>query len=150
MNPDPLESFVQKAVRDLPSRKAPRSLESRVLAEIARREALPWWQRSWTYWPAPVRWAFLILTAAVAAAVLYGAVTLLRGASSDLAAQASAPLDRALGLWGALKSLGRVSADLTRLIPAPWLYSILGGFALVYAMLFGIGATAYRTLWQSR
>jgi hypothetical protein len=34
-----------------------------------------------------------------------------------------------------------------RSIPATWLYVSLGVAALLYAMLFGLGAAAYRTLY---
>ena len=89
-NPDKLEKLIHETLRDLPARRAPRSLETRVMAEISRRQALPWWHRSWAYWPAGIRWTFLVLSAAVAAVIIFGSVNLLQGAGEDKAAYALA------------------------------------------------------------
>jgi hypothetical protein len=49
MSPNPennerkLERLIHETLRELPARQAPSSLENRVLAELARRTALPWW-----------------------------------------------------------------------------------------------------------
>ena len=53
MNPDELERFIHQTLRALPDRKAPGTLEARVLAEVERRAAIPWWHKSWSYWPQP-------------------------------------------------------------------------------------------------
>ena len=45
-NPDNLEQLIDRTLRELPLRRAPRTLETRVLAAIAARQALPWWKRS--------------------------------------------------------------------------------------------------------
>ena len=74
-------------LRNLPDRKAPAGLEARVLAEISRRAALPWWRKSFAHWPVAVRLGFLILSARVAAVAvgagcerqLPGGVTVLGG-----------------------------------------------------------------------
>ncbi|HEY5810738.1 MAG TPA: hypothetical protein VIT67_22400, partial [Povalibacter sp.] len=64
MNPsnnpgDPLERFVDTALRDLPPRRAPRSLEMRVLAEIERRTTQSRWQLGYAHWPFAIRALFL-------------------------------------------------------------------------------------------
>lgn len=42
LSPQDLEKLIHQTLRALPDRKAPRSLEHRVLAAIAARQALPW------------------------------------------------------------------------------------------------------------
>ena len=75
--PDDLEKLIHGTVRDLPPRRAPRTLELRVLAELERRAAQPWWHKSYAHWPSPVRAGFLVFASVVAAgfvAVLFAAV----------------------------------------------------------------------------
>ncbi|PTY08768.1 hypothetical protein DB347_04130 [Opitutaceae bacterium EW11] len=150
-NPDPLEKVVDQALKSLPVRRAPSSLEARVLAEIARREALPWWHRSWTYWPTAVRWAFLVVSAALAAGVIAAVFALFHSSSAQVVEGAVAEpigwLQAAKAVFGVF---GRLGSQLLDLVPTPWLYGCIGGVVLAYLLLIGVGATAYRTLWQPR
>lgn len=150
-NPDPLERSIDQALKSLPSRRAPSSLEARVLAEISRREALPWWHRSWSYWPNAVRWAFLAASAGLAAAMVAGAFRLFHSGSAQIVEGAVA---ERVGWLQALKTVfsacTHVGTELVGLLPAPWLYGCIGGIVVTYALLIGVGATAYRTLWQPR
>lgn len=150
-NPDKLEKAIHETLRDLPQRKAPSGLEARVLAEIARRDALPWWYRSWTYWPAVVRWAFLVVSAAVCGTTIIACVTFLRGTSLGTFGRV---LAQPTQTWGAIVTAVRatlgVGEELFGLIPHVWLYGGVATIMLLYATVFLIGATAYRTLWQSR
>jgi hypothetical protein len=57
--------------------------------------------------------------------------------------------------WGGrIVALVRGVADFIALvgrnIPTLWLYGAVAFVAGLYAMLFGLGATAYRTLWAHR
>lgn len=50
--PDPeekLERLIHRTLRDLAPRRAPRTLEARVFAELERRAALPWWRQSYAH-----------------------------------------------------------------------------------------------------
>ena len=55
-----LERLLDAALRELPLRRAPLSLESRVLGEIERREARPWWRLSFAHWPELARAGFVL------------------------------------------------------------------------------------------
>ncbi len=61
-----LEAQLDQALRSLPPLEAPASLAPGVLAILASRARLPWWQRAWWDWPLSAKAAFLILTVAVA------------------------------------------------------------------------------------
>jgi len=150
-NPDKLEKAIHEALRSLPPRKAPSALEARVLAEIMRRDALPWWHRSWAYWPAAIRWSFLLLSAAVCATAIVACITLLRGTSLGLIARMLArPSENLSALGTAFRALLTAGGELFALIPHVWLYGGIAALTLLYATVFLAGATAYRTLWQSR
>ncbi len=146
--PDHLERLIGSTVRGLPPRRAPRTLESQVLAEIERRLARPWWRMSYAHWPAPVRLLFLIVCAALIALVVRTSGWVI----SDVESRALADLS----LSGMAPAATSVSAAITaassvaRSIPPLWIYCGLGLLAVMYTTLFGIGAAAYRTLYVDR
>jgi hypothetical protein len=148
--PDPLEKFVHDALRSLPARSAPPSLAGRVLAELVRRQNLPWWKRSWAAWPRSVRVVFLIFTASLFALTIAAGLGYFHfGLSAALRAIVARPLAN----WAAVRAAGQTlfstGGDLLKLIPSAWIYA--GGAMLffIYATIFGLGATAYRTLWKA-
>jgi len=147
-NHEQLERLIHRTLRELPPRRAPRSLEARVMAELERRAALPWWHQSYAHWPVAVRAAFFLGTAALAALLVAGLFSLTRGAgATQLAADGFA--------WLSLtRDLARTASDtagaLWRSIPPLWLYGTLATLAACYATLIGVGAAAYRTFRATR
>lgn len=152
LTPEQLEARLHAVLREQPLRRAPASLESRVLAEIARRQALPWWHKSYTYWPAPVQIAFLVIS--VGLALLAGLAAVYAVGGNSIGASVSMALRPVVEAIAAFRAAGSTLADLVRgwipAIPHAWLYAALGAAALGYATLVGLGATAYRVLWQHR
>ena len=141
-----LEQLIHQTLRALPDRKAPRALESRVLAGIAAHQARPWWRQSFAHWPLPARAAFLVLAGGLAAGlVLLGATS-----SADVLPalrEFLAPLARVRAVATFVADLG---ATVFRSIPTLWLYGVVALIATLYAALVGLGATAYRILIVSR
>lgn len=142
-----LERLVHQTLRTLPPRRAPRSLEQRVLAAIEQRAALPWWRKGFAYWPAAPRIAFL----AVAVAVVAGFFRLLTGVEAGALFAGLLPQ---LAWADTVASLAHATQDFVRVvvggIPPLWLYGGLTVVASLYAALFGLGATAYRLLYANR
>jgi hypothetical protein len=151
MNPDELEKFIHRTLRSLPDRRAPDTLESRVLAAIETRAAIPWWHKSWAYWPFWVRTLFLLLCGSLAALIIYGGVALRTNVN---AMHVNTTFAQVYNLIQSVIGLGRVFADciaaIGRNIPAIWIYGTVLFVAGLYAMLFGLGTAAYRTLWANR
>jgi hypothetical protein len=135
---DPLESVFDRALRELPLRRAPPTLESRVLGELERRAALPWWRRSFAHWPAAARAAFLVICGASAALAFAGGTTAAAGIRS---------LSWAREIGSLIASGGSLVALLAPVAPPPWLWAGIAVCALLYAALFGLGAALYRTLY---
>jgi len=151
MQPDPLEKLIHQTLRSLPDHKAPSTLEARVLAEIARRQTQTTQSRSWSTWPAPLRVAFLVFSATVCALLIAAGMILFRGGPQAILAIVGAnPLQGLLNFGGTLRATVAACGDLVHLIPQTWLYVGLAAFVSVYGALFGISATAYRTLWKTR
>jgi hypothetical protein len=142
---DPLEPLIDRTLRAQPPRRAPRTLEARVLAELARRAALPWWHKSYAHWPAAVRGAFFVLSA-LAAALLVAGVFLLTHttAPADLAGEIAGRFEGFATLREIVATVAAKSLVLWRAIPPLWLYSAVALAAAGYATLVGVGAAAYR------
>ena len=138
--------LLDRAGRATPLRRAPASLESRVLVELERRAALPWWRHSFERWPAVARSAFLVTCGVLAVLALTGGFW----AVSNLA-----PAQKLSGLpplWArhafTLAGIaGDLAATLVDLIPPAWIYRGLVASALLYAALFGLSVAAYRMLY---
>jgi len=135
-----LERLVDKALRDQPLRHAPPDLESKVLAEIARRAAAPWWQGSFSGWPVAARMLFIIASAAFITLVMKASALIL-----DPIHPAALLADVA---WipSLFKAIGTVFRDL----PSLWVYGGAAILGVLYLTLFGVSAAAYRTLYASR
>lgn len=150
-DPEPLERAIHQTLRALPPRRAPRTLEARVFAELERLAALPWWRRSFMHWPLAARAVFLLASLGLVKITIMAVVWIMVGLDSTaLAATLSTPFAWAqTGL-----SLGRGVADFCvtvfRSIPLVWLYGTTAFVAAMYVALFGLGAAAYRTLYVSR
>jgi hypothetical protein len=152
MNPSPndggkLEELVHRTLREIPVRRAPRSLELRVLAEIERRLALPWWRKSFAHWPNLARAAFIILCAALVRLALTGGGWLIGGFAppeiKTAFAQQFSWMESGLAVVHAIAGVCEI---MSRNIPSLWLYVGLVFFATLYAALFGLGAAAYKAL----
>lgn len=146
--PEDLEKSINRLLRDLPERQAPRNLEMRVMAAIAKKAARPWWQRSFTEWPAGLRLAFVVTSAIAVAVVMAGGMRLVGGVQND-ANLWEAPLH----WWQHLSHAAQVIGGLvTKQLPqgfTQWLYVGAGVLAAVYAVGFGLASAAYRYLWKS-
>ncbi len=143
---DRMERLLNAALRVLPARRAPLTLESRVLGELARRASLPWWRRSFGHWPTVARAGFVATCCALVGVVLLSGTWVdsvipslhATGALSNVWVRQSATIAGAVG---------NLAASLAELVPSTWLYLGLAAAALLYAFLFGLGAAAYRLLY---
>lgn len=135
-----LERFIDQALRQQPALRAPASLQSRVLAELARRAALPWWRCSFSHWPLAAKGIFVAACGALIKLAFSGTGWVL-GAASAPAASVRSTAEVA-------SSLGNVTRLIFESIPSYWIYLGAGFAAVLYLALFGLGATAYRTLYK--
>lgn len=136
-------------LREQPLRRAPMSLETRVLGEIARRQALPWWHKSYAYWPQPVRLAFVLVSVAMLVIGVLGYIQVFGGASIESLAPLVQPVSAAVAtLRAAGNALWELVRPLAPSISTQWLYIAVAVIGASYAMLVGVGATAYRFLWS--
>lgn len=141
-----LEQLIGLAVRDLPLRCAPITLEARVQAEIGRRATLPWWRSGFNRWPLVAR----ILLAAVLA-VLVGIVIAYGPAADRTAAHLGSTLDQFasswLAVWWALASVGRGLGVLgTHMASTGWIEAVAVAVGTLYLGCVGLGVATYKVL----
>lgn len=147
---DPHEPFVSRVLREQPPRRAPVALESRVWAELARRAALPWWQQSYAFWPAPIRIAFLVASAVAAAALVVGVSIFFQGPAHHFAARFAAQFTGVARAADEMVVGFNTALTLWRSVPPLWVYGSLAMLGAAYGLLMGVGAAAYRTINVSR
>ena len=135
-----LERQLTRALQDQPPRRAPGTLERRVLAQIESGAAESGWRRGFAHWPMAARLAFLAASVGGAKLALSMAMWLSTpldspAVSFDLPSQIA---------W--LQTLLIAIGSVARTVPSLWIHAGLAILAIMYAVLFGIGASAYRTV----
>ncbi len=130
------DRLLHHALRGLPARRAPPSLEKRVLRKLQQRSLQSWWRRSYADWPAFARGAFIAICGA-----LMGLAALTGSQLAGLLTHWSQPIGSSV--FGAMQGLATISQSIAPL----WLISGLCIALFLYAALFGLGITAYRTLY---
>jgi hypothetical protein len=150
-NHDKLERVIHRTLRELPPRRAPRTLEQRVLAELERRAALPWWRKNFAHWPLVARAGFILLCAGIARLGLMLGFSTTAGDGpvpfKEAFAQPYAWMENGLAVVHAITGFFDI---IFRNIPPLWLYGGLAFFATMYLALFGLGAAAYKALHAHR
>lgn len=147
-SPEELEKLIHQTLRSVPDRRAPRSLESRVLAAIEARAALPWWKQSFTQWPVAARCVFLLLSGGVVKLAFMASVWVMAGFDAKQYTNAfSTQFSWVERLGNFANSISEFCSVLWHAIPPVYLYGGLFCLASLYLTLFGLGAAAYRTLY---
>lgn len=136
---DELEQAMERALRDLPLRPAPRTLEARVMAALDKCLTLPWWRRSFVHWPLAARAVFLVLSA--------GFVPVGLRLSDILVAPSVSWVRTVVDLAASFADVLHV---LSFSIPKPWLYGTGALVLALYALFFGLSAFGYQALRHSR
>jgi hypothetical protein len=137
---DELGRQVTRALQGQPPRRAPGTLERRVLAQIESGAAAMGWRRGFTHWPLAARIVFLAASAGIVKVALLMAVWLATPLDSP-AVSIHLPSQVA---W--LQTLLVAIGSIARAVPSVWVHAGIAILAILYASLFGIGATAYRTV----
>jgi hypothetical protein len=141
-----LERLVGQALRQQPLRRAPASLEARVLTQIAARARLPWWRRGIASWPTAVRVPVIAACAVCVPLVWIGSVWLATRLVALLTHPAG-PLAGVRSTGRAIASVATFTAHIVQSIPHEWLLGGLIATATLYAVLFALVALGYSLLY---
>ena len=143
-----LERLVGQALREQPLRRAPASLETRVLTQIAARARLPWWRRGIASWPNSVRIPVLASCAVCVPLVWIGSVWLATRLVALVTHPGIAgPLASVRNTGRAIVSLAALFGHIVQSIPREWVVGGLIATATLYATLFALVALGYSLLY---
>lgn len=135
---DRLERLVTRALRNQPLRRAPQTLERRVLAQLEAGAAVTGWRRGFAHWPMAARLVFLAASIGFVKLALSIAMWL----STPLASPAFSFDLPSHMTW--LQTLFVAMASIARTVPSLWVHAGIALLVVMYLALFGIGASAYR------
>jgi hypothetical protein len=135
-----LERLVSRTLQDQPLRRAPDALERRVLAQLESGAAVAGWRRGFAHWPLAARVAFILASVGIVKLALSFAMWL----ATPLASPAFSFELPSQMAW--LQTLFVVIASIARTVPSLWVHAGIAILAIMYVALFGIGASAYRTV----
>ena len=144
-----LERLVGDVLRNQPLRRAPASLETRVLSQIHQRQVLPWWRMSFMQWPVGARIALVLALAGVAKLTL-DVIAWMFSAPTPVNKTVESSVTWAKSTAGTLETVFATARTLFEVIPSHWITLALVFAAGMYFMLFALGATAYRTLYLNK
>jgi hypothetical protein len=144
-----LERLVDGVLRKQPERRAPASLEARVLARIEQQQAMPWWRASFSHWPVAARVALLVALLAITKLTLDLVVWMFSG-PTPVSHTVEKSVTWARSTAGVFETLFTLCQSLFNVIPPLWITLGLAFAAGMYLMLFALGATAYRTLYLNK
>ncbi len=137
---DEIERQITRALQEQPLRRAPSMLERRVLAQIESGAAAMGWRAGFAHWPVAARVLFLAASIGVVKVALSMAMWLATPLDSP-AVSLQLPSQIA---W--LQTMFVAIGSVARTVPSIWVHVGIAILAILYAVLFGIGATAYRTM----
>jgi hypothetical protein len=146
-----IERLIGTVLSEQPPRTAPPSLQARVLAELERRAALPWWRMSFLHWPLLVRVAFVGSSLALVRFALTGTVLLAgRVQTAPVVETLTRPLGWAERIADSFSRCLSFGSALFNAIPSHWLYIGTAIAITLYIALLVLGHTAYRTLYVNK
>ena len=135
---DEIERQVTRALQGQPPRRAPSTLERRVLAQIEASATAIGWRRGFAHWPVAARVAFLAASVGVVKVALLVAMWL----ATPLASPAVSVQLPSQITW--LQTLLVAMGSVVHTVPSVWVHAGIALLAIMYVALFGIGASAYR------
>lgn len=135
---DEIERQVTRALQEQPLRRAPSTLERRVLAQIEAGATAIGWRRGFAHWPMAARVAFLAASVGVVKLALLVATWLATPLDSPAV---SVQLPSQI-TW--LQTLLVAMGGVVHTVPSVWVHGGIAILAIMYVALFGIGASAYR------
>jgi hypothetical protein len=120
-----------------------------VLAQLAlQRVDMPWWRRGFAHWPLPARAAFLVASIGFVRLALSAVVSAVSFVDSQQVTGTALSWVHEGGRAAAVTA--SVGSSVLHAIPIEWLYTTAAVGFVLYALLFGLGAVAYRTLYAER
>lgn len=134
-----LEAEIDRELKALPEIPAPATLILRVMQEIARRHALPWFKRAWQTWPVSMQVISFATLALLFTATCLGMWDLVTMAIRHYGAALSV-----LGtIWTTITVLFGAMVTAVKQLPQPVLIGCIAAVVLGYTMCAAMGTFAF-------
>lgn len=146
-NEEKLAAWADRALKQLPARRAPATLAPRVLAALAQQRVLPWHRRPWLDWPRHFQVLSFLLFAGLAGAAAWlllphtDALSLANAKATLAQSEAVKPVSLAVSVFSAL---GNALLLMLRNTQAWVLAAVLGAFAFLWCSCLGLGTACWR------
>ncbi|HVY68680.1 MAG TPA: hypothetical protein VHH73_02060 [Verrucomicrobiae bacterium] len=148
---EPLESLIHRELRQLPPRRAPRTLAPRVRAALEARARLPWWRRAWTGWPLGMQVFSGVLALLLVGFLGYATVMIWESSfTASLAARVASAFDFSGPGWDLALSLGNAALVAARSFGQLGLMIAGSAVLCLYLSCFGLGTAYYRVMVRPR
>lgn len=136
---------IDRALKALPDLQAPATLTPRVMALLARRETLPWYRRSWEFWPPALRFVSLALMIGGFGGLCFAAwqVTQVAGYSTVMEEVGQRFAWLALA-WKTLLVLASAVAVVAKQLGTPFIAACCLAVGIGYAICVGLGTVCVR------
>lgn len=145
-----LEKQLDRMLRSLPELEAPRTLAPRVMAAIHTRRAVPWYHRSWEFWPLSLRIVSMTFLLAGFSALCFASWQLTQAAGFTAAIQEVKDLfSGAATIWRTTNALLLAMVLVIKNLSTAYLIALSVAVALAYAICAGLG-TLYVRLAMAR
>jgi hypothetical protein len=142
-----LAALITAELRALPPLRAPAALQSRVIAELARRQALPWWRQSFRDWPMAAQFGFAMLALGLTHLLFWSpAGSALQELSESLRGLALGALHWVQVAASGMAIFRSVAGDLLAALPSRWLLAATLALVSSLLLLFASGSLVYRSL----
>lgn len=154
MNPEQqqrLEREIDRALKALPEMQAPAQLLGRVMARIEVAAARPWYQRSWSEWPAPAKWTTLLALGLIFAGVCFAYWKAPEAQFlQPLMARLHSLANLADALWSVLGALGGLITGALRNLNTWVLVGCAAMAVFGYVLCVGLGTVYFRVAMARR
>ena len=130
-----LEAWARQTLDSLPLLSAPGSLIPSVLAHLRAQAMLPWYQRSWFFWPGPLRVLFVVMSSLLVGGLAVGL---------SFFPQASAGLAQLLDPASNLKFFSVLLNVFQRFMGANFLIYLAAGGLALYLVCIALGSACYQ------
>ena len=146
-----LEAEIDQELKRLPELAAPTTLALSVMQAIDARARAPWYQQSWSVWPAPWRALSFFVLAALFGCLCYAAWELPHAAAFSLVLHRIAGwFSGVSALWDALNALLATGVLLFKRLGTGFLIGCVAAMGFAWVMCVGLGTAFVRLAFARR
>lgn len=143
---DSLEAWADRALKQLPERRAPARFAPKVLAAIQKRQALPWYRRPWLSWPRQ----FQVLSLGTLATLGTGAVWLMSAARAAATPVVTNVKQDASTVWNILNALGQAASLAAAQVPSYIWIGLASVILVAWLSCLALGTACWKLAQSSR